>query len=65
MLDGQASHCNELQVLEFAKDKGIVLFDLHLHTHYQLSTTLHFWQETFKSLTEYNHIASSRVLLSL
>jgi len=32
MLDGQACHCNKLQMLEFAKSNNIVLFCLHPQT---------------------------------
>jgi len=32
MLDGQACHCNKLQMLEFARSNNIVLFCLHPQT---------------------------------
>jgi len=44
--DGQACHCNELQILKFAKNNNIVLFCLHPQN-YQQSTTLPPWDDIF------------------
>jgi hypothetical protein len=46
MLDGQACHCNKLQMLKFAKNNNIVLFCLHP----QSTTTIYnppLWDDIF------------------